>query len=118
MRILFLSLLIFVLNTTTSVAETESQCEKQVTSFLSGLRVEDPNKAVELWILGVENRSGAVQFAMLSSSLKQKSRAQYEKRGWGTGQSSPWVDNFQIESKEILNDTKIKFTVLYENKLW
>ncbi len=48
MRILFLSLLIFVLNTTTSVTETECQCEKQVTSFLSGLRVEDPNKAVEL----------------------------------------------------------------------
>jgi len=33
-------------------------------SFMTGLMVTEPKQAVELWISGVINRSGAVQYAM------------------------------------------------------
>jgi hypothetical protein len=44
--------------------------ESQLMSFMTGLMVTEPKQAVELWILGVNNRSGSVQYAMLSPSLR------------------------------------------------
>ncbi|WP_338472604.1 hypothetical protein R4Z10_07645 [Niallia sp. XMNu-256] len=35
--------------------------EIQLMSFMNGLMVGEPKQAVELWILGVNNRSGAVK---------------------------------------------------------
>lgn len=96
-------------------AETEKNpLEIQITSFMTGLHVRDPKQAVELWILGVNNRSGAVQFAMLSPSLQQQTRKQFEQRGWVTGVSSPWVDNFRFVKVNKINDSKIQYTVVYD----
>ncbi|MEZ7171187.1 hypothetical protein [Sporosarcina sp. OR05] len=47
--------------------------ESQLMSFLNGLMVNEPKQAIELWILGVNNRSGAVQYAMLSPALRKQS---------------------------------------------
>lgn len=54
-------------------SEIPQKCEQatMVDSFLSGLQAETPKQAVELWILGVKNRSGAVQFATLSPTLQK-----------------------------------------------
>ena len=48
--------------------------ESKITSFMMGLRPDTPEKAVELWILGVKNRSGAVQFSLLSPSLQETNK--------------------------------------------
>lgn len=117
MRLFFLILLlpILLIQATPTFAEAEANLlEKQITSFMSGLQAETPKQAVELWISGVKNRSGAVQFAMLSPSLQQRTRKQFEQRGWGTGQSSPWVNNFRFIKKEIISDTKVQYTISYE----
>lgn len=53
--------------------------ENQLSSFISGLQPKNPKQAVELWILGIENRSGAVQYAVLSPSLQKITRKQFEK---------------------------------------
>jgi hypothetical protein len=87
--------------------------EAMIASFLSGLQTEIPKQAVELWILGVKNRSGAVQYATLSPNLQQKTRKQFE-RSWSTGQSSPWVDNFRLVKEERISDNTVKYTIEYE----
>ena len=46
--------------------------DSQLNSFIYGLQPRTPEQAVELWILGVENRSGAVQYAVLPPSLQRK----------------------------------------------
>jgi len=45
---------------------------------------------------------------------KEKQKKQFEKRGWNTGQSSPWVENFRITKVEKMSDEKIKFTITYD----
>lgn len=99
-------------------AEPETSPKREqasmVDSFLSGLQAETPKQAVELWVLGVKNRSGAVQYATLSRNLQQKTRNQFEKRSWGTGQSSPWVDNVRIVKEVDISNTKVQYTIEYD----
>ena len=52
--------------------------ESQLMSFMTGLMVTEPKQAVELWLFGVNGRSGAVQYAMLSPSLRKQSRSPAE----------------------------------------
>ena len=71
MRILYSFLLVLVIILQANPAEAEKTKEtNQITSFITGLQTENPKQAVELWILGVKNRSGAVQYAVLSPSLQ------------------------------------------------
>ncbi|MEC2307168.1 hypothetical protein [Bacillus atrophaeus] len=117
MRLLFITLLfpILLLHTNPIFAETEANpLESQITSFMSGLEVDAPKQVVELWILGVKNRSGAVQYAMLSPSLRKHTLKKFEQRSWSTGQSSPWVDNFRLLKVNKISDTKIQYTIAYD----
>lgn len=90
--------------------------DSQLLSFMNGLHVGEPKQAVELWILGVNNRSGAVQYAMLSPSLQKQSRRKFEQTRWVTGQSSPSVSNFRFTKVEKLSEFKMRYTVKYD--LW
>lgn len=90
--------------------------ESQLMSFMTGLMVTEPKQAVELWIFGVNNRSGAVQYAMLSPSLRKQSRRKFEQTHWITGQSSPSVSNFRFIKVEKLSESKMRYTVKYD--LW
>ncbi|MDM5227266.1 hypothetical protein QUF73_13745 [Cytobacillus sp. NJ13] len=116
MRLFFLPLLfsLILLQCNSTYAQTENPLESQITSFMTGLQSENPKQTVELWVLGLNNRSGAVQYALLSPSLQRKTRKQFEERGWGTGQSSPWVDNVQITKVVNISDEKVKFTITYD----
>lgn len=88
--------------------------EIQLMSFMAGLHVGEPKQAVELWVLGVNNRSGAVQYAMLSPSLQKQSKRKFEQNHWVTGQSSPWVSNFRLTKVEKLNESRMRYTVKYD----
>lgn len=88
--------------------------ESQLMSFMTGLMVAEPKQAVELWIFGVNNRSGAVQYAMLSPSLRKQSRIKFEQTHWITGQSSPSVSNFRFTKVEKLSESKMRYTVKYD----
>lgn len=81
--------------------------ESQLLSFMTGLMVSRPKQAVEFWIFGVNGRSGAVQYAMLSLSLQKQSRSKFEETHWITGQSSPSVSNFRFTKVEKLSEFKI-----------
>lgn len=91
-----------------------SPLEIQLMSFRAGLLVGELKQAVELWILGVNNRSGAVQYAMLSPSLQKQSRRKFKQTRWVTGQSSPWVSNFRFTKVEKLSESKMRYTIKYD----
>lgn len=88
--------------------------ESQLNSFIYGLQPRTPKQAVDLWILGVENRSGAVQYAVLSPALQKFTRKQFEEAGWVTGQSSPWVANIHFVKKNEISDIKVQYTIVYD----
>lgn len=90
--------------------------ESQLMSFMTGLMVTEPKQAVELWISGVNNRSGAVQYAMLSPALRKQSKSKFEQTHWITGQSSPSVSNFRFTKVEKLSESKMQYTIKYD--LW
>ncbi|MFJ7954500.1 hypothetical protein ACIQZG_23645 [Lysinibacillus sp. NPDC096418] len=81
---------------------------------MNGLHVVEPKQAVELWILGVNNRSGTVQYAMLSPTLQKLSREKFEQTHWVTGQSSPSVRNFRLTKIEKLSESIMRYTVKYD----
>lgn len=116
MRLILIPLIsaIIVLQNNSTYAQEENPLEAQITSFMTGLRTENPKQTVELWLLGVRNRSGAVQYALLSPSLQKQTRKQFEERNWGTGQSSPWVDNVRITRVEHSSDEQVRFSVTYD----
>ncbi|WP_241654796.1 hypothetical protein [Sporolactobacillus shoreae] len=93
--------------------EKQQPLQDQIMSFMYGLETNDPKQAVDLWILGINNRSGAVQYAMLSPLLQEETKKQFEQLRWTTGQSSPWVDDLQVVKTAKISDTKIQFTLEY-----
>lgn len=115
MRILYSFLLVLVIILQANPAEAEKTKEtNQITSFITGLQTENPKQAVELWLLGVKNRSGAVQYAVLSPLLQKQTEGEFKKNGWVTGQSSPWINNFQINKVTNINNNKKEYTLSYD----
>ena len=88
--------------------------DNQLRSFINGLQPRNPKETVDLWILGVENRSGAVQHAVPSPSLQKLTQKQFEESGWVTGQSSPCVDNVHFVKVNKISDTKVQYTIAYD----
>ncbi|MBS4193174.1 hypothetical protein KHA94_24055 [Bacillus sp. FJAT-49705] len=64
MGLIILLFLLILFNNNPAIAETKqlNPLESKLMSFMTGLHVGEPKQAVELWILGVNNRSGAVQY--------------------------------------------------------
>lgn len=63
-----------------------------------------PDDTALLWGKGVQERNGALQYAVMSAELKKAYKEALDKNisSWVTGFSSPWVDKFEIiESKRI-----------------
>jgi hypothetical protein len=116
LRFIFLLFSFILFHNHPAIAATKqlNPLESQLLSFMTGLQVDEPKQAVELWILGVKNRSGAVQYAMLSPSLQKNSRRKFEQSHWVTGQSSPWVSNFRLNKVEKLSQSKMRYTITYD----
>lgn len=95
-------------------AFSNSERGTMVESFMSGLEAQSPKQAVDLWLLGVNNHSGALQYATLSPDLQEKTKIEFEKKGWETGQSSPWLENVHIVKEEKINGTTMEYTLEYD----
>lgn len=74
------------------------------------LGVCDPTEAASIWASGLQKRSAALQYAVMSADLQAEYRQRLSKSApnWVTGISSPWVDAYQITSvTEPSGDTRI-----------
>ncbi len=60
--------------------------------------VSSPDEAAKVWAQGVKLRNAAMQYAVMSSELKESYAARLEKTApnWVTGVSSPFVSGFGI----------------------
>ncbi|ARJ37676.1 hypothetical protein CSV71_13790 [Sporosarcina sp. P21c] len=88
--------------------------DSQLRSFIYGLQTRTPLQTIELWILGLQNRSGAVQYAVLSPALQKRTQKQFVENNWITGQSSPWVSNIHIVHVNKISETTQQFTLAYD----
>lgn len=76
-----------------SVDNAESNRIRQLETALAQTTAVD---AIKQWANGVKTRNGALQYALLSTELRQKNYQGYAESGWTTGTSSPWVEEFTI----------------------
>ena len=61
-----------------------------------------PEGAAEVWAKGLRRRSAALQYSVMSTELKEDYASQLEDSApnWVAGQSSPWIQSFEIVSAE------------------
>ncbi|SFL31500.1 hypothetical protein SAMN03159341_10533 [Paenibacillus sp. 1_12] len=82
-----------------------SNLSMQVNSLENALEAEFPEEAVQTWIRGVQKRSGAMQYAVLSPDLRQETKQKFEDNFWVTGGSSPHMGKVeQLHTKEVSPD--------------
>ncbi|WP_088831289.1 stalk domain-containing protein [Paenibacillus tyrfis] len=86
----------------------------QIDRFMDVKRNTTARKLVELWLQGVRTRSGSLQYATLSPQLQQSTYKTFENQYWGTGGSSPWIENVVIRSEKKIQDDLVSFVVDYD----
>lgn len=85
--------------------------EKQISLLHQAVAAETPLEAVETWVKGIQMRNGALQYALLSPELKESKLASFEALGWVTGTSSPWLEQYRIDSGRENEDGTWTFQV-------
>jgi hypothetical protein len=74
-----------------------------------------PEAAASVWARGVQQRSAALQYAVMTVELKDIYEAQLETTfpNWVTGVSSPWIDNYNVELVKQSEDGDHTFRVTF-----
>ena len=94
--------------------QTQSKLEQRRISLLEkALTAQTAEEAAQLWAKGVQTRNGALQYAVLSPELRLNMKANYADKGWITGVSSPWVENYKIIN-QIPQDDGWEFEIEYQ----
>jgi len=78
------------------------------------LKPASPEEAVRNWATAVQTRNGAWQYALLAPGLQERYRPDYERTGWVTGVSSPWVDKYTILEQKEDKEGNWLFTVQFD----
>jgi len=86
---------------------------RQIILLQKALAPTTPGEAVEKWARGVKGRNGALQYAVLSSELKKQKLSGYERVGWVTGVSSPWVESLKISNGVKMQDGTWEYEVQF-----
>ena len=77
-------------------AQPEPHLKQRVTQLEHAIAPQSPQAAVEAWAHSVQTRNGGLQFAILSSELRQVHQTTYEESAWMTGASSPWIESYRV----------------------
>ncbi|MBC7325424.1 MAG: copper amine oxidase N-terminal domain-containing protein, partial [Moorella sp. (in: Bacteria)] len=78
------------------------------------LKPASPEEAVRNWATAVQTRNGAWQYVLLAPDLQERYRPDYERTGWVTGVSSPWVDKYTILEQKEDKEGNWLFTVQFD----
>lgn len=73
---------------------------------MDSVGVYSPEDAAMVWASGLEKRSAALQYSVMSKELKERYAEQLEESApnWVTGVSSPWIDSYRIVRIEEPNE--------------
>lgn len=94
---------------------TKDELEKKVADLERITQPVTPEEALSLWIIGQQERSGALQYSALSPELKQKFLER--KAGWVTGGSSPSAGKATIIDKEQVDADTIRYVITIDEML-
>ena len=74
-----------------------------------------PEDAAAVWAEGLKARSAALQFAVMTATLKEAYARQLDETApnWVTGISSPFVSNYQIIKTEAVSKTLQRITLQF-----
>lgn len=88
--------------------------DSRISLLESALAPKDPLTAVTRWAEGVKTRNGALQYAVMSSSLRKETFSDFVESNWVTGTSSPWIESYDVnEICRVDSNTyryKVEFT--------
>lgn len=76
-------------------------------------------KTIDIWSNGLKKRSAALQYIVMTESLKEIYVKSLEENGydfWVTGVSSPWVENYEVLKANKLNDDSYEYEIKYNTK--
>lgn len=77
-----------------------------------------PKRAAEVWASGLQKRSAALQYAVMTAAFQKEYVKQLEKSApnWVTGLSSPWIDSFTIMRSDRPNEKRYVFEILFSTQ--
>jgi len=75
-----------------------------------------PEQAAAIWVKGLEQRSAALQYVVMTDALKKKYAQQLDalRSNWVTGMSSPWVNGYTITEIKKPDDTHAEIGLIIE----
>lgn len=91
--------------------QTRSELLMNATDYVG---VFTPEQAATVWANGLINRSAAMQYIVMTESLKEIYARQLGDSNWVTGESSPWVSSYEITKLENTDDTHAEVNILFE----
>ncbi len=96
---------------------TERVKVQQFQSAIGEFGALNVNEAAQLWGKGVQDRNGALQYAVMSDELKKTYKETLDKNNptWVTGVSSPWVEKYAI--LQSTKASKDEYSVVMEFSL-
>lgn len=100
-------------NTVRITNREKQNFERRVDLLESALLPQTPEEVADAWARGVKYRNGALQYAVMSPDLQKNYLSDFENLNWVTGTSSPWVDNYEILSKEKQADDSYVFEIKF-----
>lgn len=89
-----------------------------LTKAMDEVGVCDPRKAAETWANGVQTRSAALQYAVMTTQLKEQYAQRLESTApnWVTGVSSPWIAGYDVIGCEVVSETCQNFQLSFSTE--
>lgn len=95
----------------TAKADPQTSQSQQIYMLEQALAASSPEAAVATWAKGVKVRNGAMQYAVMTESLRKETKQQLEELNWVTGTSSPWVKSYSVSKGKKVRTGVWSFTV-------
>jgi hypothetical protein len=106
-----LLVLIAMIQRTDSAAISDYDNLQVKTTMLMGtlhyVGVSSPEDAAQVWAQGLKLRNAAMQYSVMTQTLKEQYAKQWEETapGWVTGVSSPWISSYEVISEQTNNES-------------
>lgn len=85
----------------------------QVKGLERALQPVTAEAAVQTWIRGIQERNGALQYAVFAPDLRTETKKKFDESYWVTGGSSPHMGKVENIAPKNINDTTVQFTFDY-----
>lgn len=96
--------------------ESKIRLLEEATAYIGAV---SPEKTIDIWSNGLKERSAALQYVVMTESLKEIYAKSLEENGydfWITGVSSPWVENYEVLKINKLSEDSYEYDIKYNTR--